>query len=83
MDYKNNVSEFVDKFLEEIIVYKENNDRHKLILKIYLNLLKEFIPNEKGARHINNDKSTPMFSKDIKSLDKGRNDFKIDVYLSI
>ena len=41
VDYKNNVTEFVDKFLEEIIVYKEDNDRHKLLLKIYLNLLKK------------------------------------------
>ena len=84
--FKNNVSEFVDKFLEEIIVYKEDNDRHKLMLKIYLNLLKKKVPTEKGAGHID-DKSLPIFSKDVKTLDLGRSDFqrnsfKINVYLS-
>lgn len=87
VDYKNNVSEFVDKFLEEIIVYKENNDRHKLMLKIYLNLLKKPIPTGKDARHIGDDKSLPIFSKDVETLDLGRSDFqrnsfKINVYLS-
>ena len=85
--YKNNVSEFVDKFLEEIIVEKCNNDRHKLILKIYLNLLKKAVPTFKGARHISDDKYSPIFSKEIETLDLGRSDFqrnsfKIDVYLS-
>ena len=87
VDYKNNVSEFVDKFLEEIIVEKRDNDRHKLILKIYLNLLKKPIPSFKGARHISDDKYLPIFSKEIETLDLGRadfrrNSFKIDVYLS-
>ena len=87
VDSKKNVSEFVDKFLEEIIVYKEDNDRHKLMLKIYLNLLKKPIPTEKGARHIDDDKSLPIFSKDVETLDLGRSDFqrnsfKINVYLS-
>ena len=87
VDYKNNVSEFVDKFLEEIIVYKEDDDRHKLMLKIYLNLLKKTISTGKGARHIDDDKSLPVFSKEVETLDKGRadfkrNNFKINVYLS-
>ena len=87
VDYKNNVSEFVDKFLEEIIVYKEDNDRHKLMLKIYLNLSKKSIPTGKGARHIDDDKSLPIFSKEVETLDLGRSDFqrnsfKINVYLS-
>lgn len=85
--FENNVCEFVDKFLEEIIVYKKDNDRHKLILKIYLNLLKKQIPIGKGARHINDDKCLPIFSKKVESLKQGRsnfqrNSFKIDVYLS-
>ena len=87
IDYKNNVSEFVDNFLEEIIVYKEDNDRHKLRLKIYLNLLKKSIPTEKGARHIDDDKYSPIFSKEVETLDLGRSDFqrnsfKINIYLS-
>lgn len=87
VDYKNNVTEFVDKFLEEIVVYKEDNDRHKLLLKIYLNLLKKNIPPGTGARHINNDNSLPIFSKEVETLDLGRsnfqrNSFKINVYLS-
>ena len=87
VDYKNNVTEFVDKILEEIIVYKEDNDRHKLLLKIYLNLLKKPIPTGTGARHINDDNSLPIFSKEVETLDLGRSDFqrnsfKIDVYLS-
>ena len=87
VDYKNNVSECVDKFLDEIIVYKEDNDRHKLILKIYLNLFKKYIHTERGARHIANDKYSPIFSKEVETLDLGRSDFqrnsfKIDVYLS-
>lgn len=87
VDYKNNVTEFVDKFLEEIIVYKENNDRHKLLLKIYLNLLKNPIPTKTGARHINDDEFLPIFSKEMETLDLGRSDFKrnsfkINVYLS-
>lgn len=87
VDYKNNVTEFVDKFLEEIIVYKENNDRHKLLLKIYLNLLKNPIPTKTGAGHINNDEFLPIFSKEVETLDLGRSDFKrnsfkINVYLS-
>lgn len=87
VDYKNNVSEFVDRFLEEIIVYKEDNDRHKLILKIYLNLLKKPISTVKGARHIDDNNSLPIFSKEVETLDLGRADFqrncfKIDVYLS-
>ena len=87
VDYKNNVNEFVDKFLEEIIVYKEDNDRHKLLLKIYLNLLKKTIPTGTGARHINDDNSLPIFSKEVETLDLGRSDFqrnsfKINVYLS-
>lgn len=75
VDYKNNVSEFVDNFLEEIIVYKEDNDRHKLRLKIYLNLLKKSITTEKGARHIDDDKYSPIFSKEVETLDLGRSDF--------
>ena len=87
VDYKNNVTEFVDKFLEEIIVYKEDNDRHKLLLKIYLNLLKKTIPTGTGARHINNDKYSPIFTKEVETLDLGRSDlqrnsFKINIYLS-
>lgn len=87
IDYKNNVSEFVDKFLEEIIVYKENNDRHKLILKIYLDLLKKTIPAGKGARNIDDNNSLPIFNKKVETLDLGRSDFqrnsfKINVYLS-
>ena len=87
VDYKNNVTEFVDKFLEEIIVYKENNNRHKLFLKIYLNLFKKIIPIETGARHINDNNSLPIFSKKVETLDLGRadfqrNSFKINVYLS-
>lgn len=87
VDYKNNVTEFVDTFLEEIIVYKENNDRHKLLLKIYLNLLKKTIPTATGARHIKDDKSLPIFSKEVGTLDFGRSDFhrnsfKINIYLS-
>lgn len=87
VDSKNNVSEFVDKFLEEIIVYKEDNDRHKLILKIYLNLLKKPIPTGKGARHIDDDKYSPIFTKEVETLDLGRadfqrNNFRINVYLS-
>ncbi len=86
-DYKNNVTEFVDKFLEEIIVYKENNDRHQLLLKIYLNLLKKLIPPENGARHIKDSNTLPIFSKEVETLDLGRSDFKrnsfkINVYLS-
>ena len=87
VDYKNNVSEFVDNFLEEIIVYKEDSNRHKLRLKIYLNLLKKSIPTEKGARHIDDDKYSPIFSKEVETLDLGRSDlqrnsFKINIYLS-
>lgn len=85
--FKNNVSEFVDKFLEEVIVYKEDNDRHKLMLKIYLNLLKKPIPIGKGARHIDDDKYLPIFTKEVETLDLGRadfqrNSFRINVYLS-
>ena len=87
IDYKNNVSEFVNKFLEEIIVYKENNDRHKLLLNIYLNLLKKHIPIGKGARHIKDNNSLPIYSEEVGTLDLGRSDFqrnifKINVYLS-
>lgn len=87
IDYKNNVSEFVNKFLEEIIVYKENNDRHKLLLNIYLNLLKKHIPIGKGARHIKDNNSLPIYSEEVETLDLGRSDFqrnifKINVYLS-
>jgi DNA invertase Pin-like site-specific DNA recombinase len=87
VDYKNNVTEFVDKFLEEIIVYKEDNDRHKLLLKIYLNLLKKSIPTGTCARHINDDTYEPIFSNEVETLDLGRSDFqrnsfKINVYLS-
>ena len=87
VDSKKNVSEFVDKFLEEIIVYKGDNDRHKLMLKIYLNLLKKPIPTGKGARHIDDDKYSPIFTKEVETLDLGRadfqrNNFRINVYLS-
>lgn len=87
VDYKNNVSEFVDNFLEEIIVYKEDGDRHKLLLKIYLNLLKKTISTWNGARHINDYNLLPIFTKEVETLDLGRadfqrNTFKIDVYLS-
>ena len=87
VDSKKNVSEFVDKFLEEIIVYKEDNDRHKLMLKIYLNLLKKPIPTGKGARHVDDDKYSPIFTKKVETLDLGRadfqrNNFRINVYLS-
>ena len=87
VDHKNNINEFVDKFLEEIIVYKEGNDRHKLMLKIYLNLLKKPIPIGTGARHIDDDKNSPIFSKEVETLNLGRTDFqrnsfKINVYLS-
>ena len=66
---------------------EEDNDRHKLMLKIYLNLLKKPIPTGKGARHIDDDKDSPIFSKDVETLDLGRSDFqrnsfKINIYLS-
>lgn len=81
--YENNVNEFVDEFLEEVIVYKENNDRHKLILKIYLNLLRKVLPIEKGARHISDDKSLPIFKiLDLERTIFKKNNFKIYVYLS-
>ncbi len=87
VDYKNNVSEFVDDFLEEIIVYKEDGDRHKLLLKIYLNLLKKTISTGNGARHVNDYNLLPIFTKEVETLDLGRadfqrNTFKVDVYLS-
>lgn len=87
MDYKNNVKEFVDIFLDEIIVYKENDDRHKLLLKIYLNLFKRKFSIVKGARHINDNSLLPIFDKSIKTLDLKRSDFqnnsfKIRVYSS-
>ena len=57
------------------------------MLKIYLNLLKKPIPTGKGARHIDDDKYSPIFTKEVETLDLGRadfqrNNFKINVYLS-
>jgi hypothetical protein len=59
----------------------------KLMLKIYLNLLKKPIPTGKGARHIDDDKYSPIFTKEVETLDLGRadfqrNNFRINVYLS-
>ena len=87
VDSKQNVSDFVDNFLEEIIVIKNNNDRHNLTLKIYLNLLKKPIPTGTGARHINDDSSLPLYSDNIETLDLGRadfqrNTFRYEIYLS-
>lgn len=57
------------------------------MLKIYLNLLKKPIPTGKGARHIDDDKYSPIFTKEVETLDLGRadfqrNTFRINVYLS-
>ncbi len=77
VDYQNNVSEFVDKFLEEIIVYKEENNRHKLLLNIYLNLFGKPLPVKTGVRHIHHDDcSLFMFSREVETLDFGRSDFQ-------
>lgn len=84
---ENNVCEFVDEFLEEVIVIKKNNDRHDLLLKIYLNLLKKPISTSTGARHINDNESYPIIKETIETLDLGRSDFQrnkleYEVYLS-
>ena len=40
------------------------------------NLSKKSIPTGKGARHIDDDKSLPIFSKEVETLDLGRSDFQ-------
>lgn len=44
---------FIRKFVEEIIVFKVEEDRHHIKLDIYLNLFEDELAKTKGARHIN------------------------------
>lgn len=45
------LEEFIRQFVDEIIVYKIDEDRHNIKLDIYLNLLGIELPKIKGARH--------------------------------
>ena len=46
------LEEFIRKFVDEIIVFKIENDRYNVKMDIYLDLLGEEKPKIKGARHI-------------------------------
>jgi DNA invertase Pin-like site-specific DNA recombinase len=59
--YENNVKEFVNTFLDKIIVSKINNNRNKLLLEIYLNdliplnsklIMEEYIKFQKNSFNI-------------------------------
>lgn len=74
--YENNVDEFVYKYLDKVIVNKENNNRNKLSLKVYLNLLKK-----KSKKNDRNLLPTYNFTENTKSSNCKKNTFRIEVYV--
>lgn len=76
VEYTNNVSEFIDIILEKIMVYKENNARNHLLIKMYL---KHY--DKKTA--ISKDTDHPLMSDVVSLKDKHSKSsiYKINIYL--
>ncbi|MGM9875238.1 MAG: recombinase family protein [Bacilli bacterium] len=83
------LSEFIRKFVDEIIISKINGDRYNIKLDIYLDLLGEEKSKIKGARHINSPttdyilyiKNQTYNTIESKRLPDNTNRFTCDVYV--
>ncbi len=81
-DELNNFSEeFIKKFVDEIIVYKINNNRKDLRLEIYLNMSCTNKTRIKGARHIKGKfKNEKLFLENKKYI-TNKNQYTYNVYM--
>lgn len=83
------LDEFIRKFVDEIIVFKIDEDRYNIKLEIFLNLLGNELPKIKGARHIDGattDDIAYVLNQECSSVEtmrEGRkiNKFTYDVYV--
>lgn len=83
------LSEFIRKFVDEIIISKIDGDRYNIKLDIYLDLLGEEKSKIKGARHINGSttdyilyiKNQTYNTIESKRLPDNTNRFTCDVYV--
>ena len=77
------LEEFIRKFVDEIIVFKVDEDRYNIKLDIYLNLLGNELPKIKGARHIDgvtdNDVSY-LVNQECSSIETLREDRKLNKF---
>ena len=85
------LSEFIRKFVDEIIISKIDGDRYNIKVDIYLDLLGEEKLKIKGARHINGSttnyilyiKNQAYNTIESKRLTDNTNRFTYDVYVKI
>lgn len=83
------LEDFIRKFVDEIIVFKIDNDRHNIKLDIYINLFGKELPKNKGARHKEGrtDNDIPyLLNQECSSIeklrkDKKQNKFTYNVYI--
>ena len=83
------LSEFIRKFVDEIIISKIDGDRYNIKVDIYLDLLGEEKIKIKGARHINGSttnyilyiKNQTYNTIESKRLTDNTNRFTCDVYV--
>ncbi len=83
------LEDFIRKFVDEIMVYKIEDDRYHIKLDIYLNLLGKELPKRKGARHIDgpidNDAlyllDQEYVSTETLRIDRKLNKFTYNVYV--
>lgn len=83
------LEEFIRKFVDEIIVFKIDEDRYNIKLDIYLNLLGSPLPKIKGARHITgatSDDVPYLLNQECPSIetlreDRRTNKFMYNVYV--
>ncbi len=77
------LEDFIRKFVDEIIVYKIDDDRYHIQLDIYLNLLGNELPKRKGARHIEGKADNDvlyLFNQECVSIETLRADRKLNKF---
>lgn len=81
LEFKNNIQEFVELFLDEIIVSKIDNDRNNIKLDIFLNLINKNKTITKGSKYIKKiNESLSIYNSRCTTLSKGRVDFKKNIF---
>lgn len=83
------LEEFIRKFVDEIIVSKNDNDRYKIQLDIYIDLYGTLKYKIKGARHINSKINSELYIDNMnmlsierkKRIDNKKNTFLCNVYI--
>ncbi len=90
-NFKENLKNFVDSFVEEIIISKINNDRKEIKLDIFINLTENISKIKRGSSHLLslNEKENLILTKKVSTKevinkkDFIPNNFKYNIYLNI